>query len=94
MKRESINSNESQLNDDMLHPLIDDMLKQRKLALEKVNAKYGTNITVELDGAWKTNKVQEKLELDLMKKDDKVEEVDKTTDEEQQEDVKEGDDNE
>ena len=85
MKRESINSNESQLNDDMLHPLIDDMLKQRKLALEKVNAKYGTNIIVELDGAWKVNQEQEKIELDNMKKDDIVEKT--------QEDNKEGDNN-
>lgn len=97
MKRESINSNESQLNDDMLHPLIDDMLKQRQIALEKVNKMFGTNITVELDGAWKINKEQEELELDMMKKDDKVVDetkVEETQVEEQQEDDKEGDNNE
>lgn len=55
MKREAINSNESQLNDDMLLPLIDDMLKQRREGLEKVNAKYGTNITVDFASSWKDN---------------------------------------
>ena len=58
MKRESLNSNESQLNDDMLYPMIDNMLKCRKEGLEKVNAKYGTNITVEFDSSWKDNEVE------------------------------------
>ena len=59
MKRESINSNESQLNDDMLHPLIDTMLKCRKEALEEVNKMFGTNITVEFDSAWEMNEKEE-----------------------------------
>lgn len=55
MKRESINSQEAQLNDDALLPLIDDMLKCRKEALEKVNKMFGTEISVELDSSWKDN---------------------------------------
>ncbi len=55
MKRESINSNESQLNDDMLTPLIDDMLARRKEALEEVNAMFDTNISVEFNSAWEEN---------------------------------------
>ena len=66
MKRESINSNESQLNDDMLHPLIDDMLARRREALEEVNAMFGTNITVEFNSAWETNEVEEDLTLEQM----------------------------
>ena len=66
MKRESINSNESQLNDDMLHPLIDDMLARRREALEEVNAMFGTNITVEFNSAWLTNEVEEDLTLEQM----------------------------
>ena len=66
MKRESINSNESQLNDDMLHPLIDDMLARRKEALEEVNAMFGTNITVEFNSAWETNEIEEDLTLEQM----------------------------
>ena len=66
MKRESINSNESQLNDDMLHPLIDDMLARRREALEEVNKMFGTNITVEFNGAWLTNEKEEELTLEQM----------------------------
>ena len=66
MKRESINSNESQLNDDMLHPLIDDMLARRREALEEVNAMFGTDITVEFNSAWLTNEIEEDLTLEQM----------------------------
>lgn len=55
MKRESINSGESQLNNDMLLPLIDDMLKQRQDGAEKVNNMFGTSITVELASSWEDN---------------------------------------
>jgi hypothetical protein len=58
MKRESINSNESQLNDDMLLPLIDDMLYMRKLGLDKVNEIFGTNIDVEFSSSWKNNEIE------------------------------------
>lgn len=59
MKRESINSNESQLNDDMLHPLIDDMLACRKDGIEKVNEMFGLNISVDFDSAWMANEIEE-----------------------------------
>lgn len=55
MKRESINSNESQLNEDMLLPLVDNMLHCRKIGLEKVNAMFGTNISVSLNSSWENN---------------------------------------
>lgn len=55
MKREAINSNESQLNDDMLFPTVDDMLERRQEGIEKVNKMYGTNITVELNSSWRYN---------------------------------------
>lgn len=52
MKREAISPDEAQLNDDALLPLIDDMLEQREIALEKINEKYGLNIEVTLDSSW------------------------------------------
>lgn len=55
MKRESINSDESQLNDDALLPLVDDMLKCRKTAVEKVNDMFGTSISVSLASSWEDN---------------------------------------
>lgn len=62
MKRESINSGESQLNNDALLPLVDDMLKCRREGISKVNAMYGTNITVDYNSSWKDNKTEIKLE--------------------------------
>lgn len=52
MKRERINSAETELNNDGLLPLVDDMLRCRKEGIEMVNAMYGTEITVEKDSAW------------------------------------------
>lgn len=52
MKREAISPDEAQLNDDALLPLIDDMLEQRQIALDKINAKYGLDISVSLDSSW------------------------------------------
>lgn len=61
MKRESLNSAESQLNNDALLPLIDDMRIQREIAIDKVNRMFGTNITVSLASAWLDN--QEEIDL-------------------------------
>ena len=66
MKREAINSNESQLNDDMLHPLIDEMLKCRKEFVEEVNDMFGTNITVEFDSAWADNELENEAALEAI----------------------------
>ena len=59
MKRESLNSAESALNDDFFFFLFDDMLACRKDFVNKVNNMYGTNITVELNSAWLTNKLED-----------------------------------
>ena len=69
MKRESINSGESQLNNDALFPLIDDMLNNRKKAIQKVNDMFGTDITVDLSSSWKDNKTELKLEQTNLDKD-------------------------
>lgn len=63
MKRESINSNESQLNDDAIQPFIDNMLKERQEGAEKVNALYGINISVDFATAWKNNELEREIEL-------------------------------
>lgn len=64
MKREAINTAESGMNDDILMPLIDDMLEQRKLACERVNKMFGTNWSVELSSSWRQNKVEDQIILD------------------------------
>ena len=55
MKREAIMSNESKMNDDALHPLIDTMLACRKEAADEINRLFGTNISVEFNSAWEDN---------------------------------------
>lgn len=52
MKRERLTDDETALNEMALLPLIDDMLNQRKIGAEKINAKWGTDITVELSSGW------------------------------------------
>lgn len=70
MKRESINSNEAQLNDDVLQPLIDNMLAERKNACKELNKLFGTNISVELNSAWYDNELERELALDNLEGDD------------------------
>ena len=65
MKRESLNSEESQLNHDSLLPLIDDMLKQRQDGAQRVNDMFGTDISVEFNSAWEDN--QEEIDLEQQK---------------------------
>lgn len=58
MKRESINSDEAQLNDDALLPLIDDMLECRKNLCERVNSQFGESWSVEFNSAWADNQIE------------------------------------
>lgn len=58
MKREAINEAEADLNEDTLLPLIDNMLKQRKLICKALNEKFSDLLTdgevdVEISSAWK-----------------------------------------
>lgn len=81
MKREAINEAEAALSEDILYPLIDDMLVQRQIGLEKVNKMYGTNINVELSSVWKQLREQSDLQMDLLNS-----EIDKNLGEEVKED--------
>lgn len=56
MKRERLTANEVELNTSILIPLADDMLEQRKIAVEKINKMYGLNISVDLSSVWKMQK--------------------------------------
>ena len=58
MKREAINSTEGQLNEDGLVPLVADMLECRQIFAEGINDMFGTDISVELSGAWKARQTQ------------------------------------
>ena len=65
MKREAISPDEAQLNDDALLPFIDDMLDSRRIALEKINEKYGLDISVDLDSSWLKEQVEQFPNPDL-----------------------------
>ena len=64
MKRERINSAETELNNDGLLPLVDDMLHEREEALVKINAMFGTDIKVEKASAWEFRQLA--AEVDAM----------------------------
>ena len=63
MKRESLTTSESQMNNDALLPLVDDMLQCRQRAVDAVNSMYGTDISVDLASSWKDN--QEQIDKEL-----------------------------
>ena len=66
MKRESLNSSESQMNNDALTPLIDDMLNMRKKICEDVNSMFGTELSVDFASAWKDNEIEAAAELEAV----------------------------
>ena len=66
MKREAINSNESQLNKDALFPLVENMLEEQRKGWEAVNAMYGTNISVRLASAWADNMKEKDADLEIL----------------------------
>ncbi|MBO7322264.1 MAG: hypothetical protein J6U51_01605, partial [Bacteroidales bacterium] len=66
MKRESLNTSESQMNNDALLPFVDDMLKMRQEKVEKVNEMFGTNISVDFASSWKQNVEEMEAELEAL----------------------------
>lgn len=52
MKRERLTSAEIETNSDNLYPLVDDMLNNRRLAIEKINEIFETDIEVEFNSSW------------------------------------------
>ena len=66
MKRESINSGESQLNNDALLPLVDDMLNCRQKFAEKVNKMFGTEISVTMNSSWEDNLIETEAEQNML----------------------------
>lgn len=69
MKRESINSDEAQMDNDMIKPFIQNMLEMRQDAAARINAKYGTDISVEFNGVWAEKQKEEEIALDNMEKE-------------------------
>ena len=85
MKRESLNSTESQLNDDALMPFIDDMIKNREEGLDQFNKMFGTNIKVKKASAWEDNQQENDLSHEGEKNNPEPEEKEAPEDEKEEE---------
>lgn len=87
MKREALSSNESALNDDFLLPLVDNMIKERQTAIEKINEKYNLDISIDFASAWKVtheeNEKQIALSETIQEQINNGSEIDVTVDEKQ-----------
>lgn len=71
MKREYLSEEELMAQTDTLIPLIDDMLRCRKEAIDIVNSTFGTSISVEKNSAWENK--QKELETEQEYKEAQVE---------------------
>ena len=56
MKREKLNDGEVNMTNNALLPLVDNMLKSRKEACERINRLFGLEIGVEFSGMWEAMK--------------------------------------
>lgn len=77
MKREAINEAEADLNEDTLLPLIDNMLKQRKLICKALNEKFSDLLTegevdVEISSAWKKMRKEIALRNEQQKQEEET----------------------
>lgn len=66
MKREAINSNESQLNEDALIPLIDDMIACREEGLQQIKDLFGVDISISFGSAWEDNEIETAIEQEKL----------------------------
>lgn len=67
MKREYLSSEEIAANNDILLPLVDDMLRCRELAVDAVNKMFNLNITVKKNSAWDNKQVEKDLGFDVIR---------------------------
>lgn len=65
MKRANLTEREVAKDDDVLLPLIDNMIKERQTAIEDINAKYGTDISIDYASSWKIAHAQNEKEIAL-----------------------------
>ena len=91
MKREALNSSETNMNEDVLLPFIDNMMEERKLGLERVKKLFDVDITVEFNSSWEN--VQEKVEVGLEELDNDETVEDEQETKEVEEDDKDESDN-
>ncbi|MBO5424435.1 MAG: hypothetical protein J6A25_02880 [Lachnospiraceae bacterium] len=72
MKREAISGDETSMNDDMMLPLVDNMLRCRKDGVEKINKMFGTDISVDFDSVWLDMMETRDTEQEILEKEAEV----------------------
>lgn len=93
MKRESLSAAELGLNNDIMLPMIDQMLLCRQQDLEKVNAMFGTDISVKLSSAWEDVQLESEYAIQEMKSEaEGVQTSGLNDDSDPEDEPKEGDD--
>ena len=81
MKREYQSEEELQANTDVLLPLVDNMLECRQNAIEEVNKKYGTSISVDKNSSWENKQEERDVEQETKEAEKEVIEEGGSTDE-------------
>lgn len=75
MKKERLITQEIEINSNSIYPLVDNMLECRQKAVDKINEKYGTSITVEFASSWKIRDdiiAEEVEEIEEVKEEEEI----------------------
>ena len=78
MKRERLNLGEVSMNVDVLLPYVDNMLKERQNAVEKINEMFDTEISVKLASSWGLERDNYNALADNLENPDPTDEPDPT----------------
>ena len=77
MKRERLTTNEIEVNKNASYPLVDNMLRNRQTAVDKINEMFGLDITVGYSSIWGTDNTNDsKVNDDENNSDDTLDIVD------------------
>lgn len=69
MKRETITTSETMMNNDSLLPLCDDMYYYRQESIQKCNDMFGWKASVDFSSSWKNRRKEIELEFEKQKTD-------------------------
>lgn len=72
MKREYQSEEELQANTDVLLPFVDNMLECRQKAIEEVNKKYSTHISVDKNSSWENKQEERDVEQETKEAEKEV----------------------
>ena len=72
MKREALSDKEIALNDDMLMPLVDDMLKSRRTMCSEIEELFGVHVDVDFGSSWHANSIEKVSALEEMTGDEEL----------------------